>query len=135
MTRWSWLAGVRRPWIVATLAARLGPDWTAPVLVRYVSRQLQRPVMPAPDRPVAYLRYLLDQAFTGDREPPHPARRFTEHRRVVTEAAAADAAAAAEQRRAQLDARDRIAVPAHLSSAAGELAALRARLTSRRTSG
>ncbi len=85
--------------------------------------------MSTPNHPVAYLRYLLDHAFTGDREPPHPARRFTEHRKAV----AAASAAAANRRKAQFDTRDRLAVPAHRSSAAGELATLRKRLSMRQT--
>lgn len=134
--QWPWLRqpGTPWPWVIATLGSRLGPDWTAPALVRYIRRRSNRAVLAAPDYPVAYLRHLLETALTGDREPPHPARRHTEHQRAVARTAAETTAAATAARRAEFLARDRDAVPAHRSSAASQLAALRAHLSQRHTS-
>src|SRR5262249_60122408 len=65
------------------LGARLGPDWTAPAVLAWLTKTRTQPLLDAPHDPLAYLAAVLDQALTGDNEPPHPARRHTEHRRQL----------------------------------------------------
>jgi hypothetical protein len=103
---WPWLAKVDLTWVAATLGARLGPDWTAERLAKWVTDQRHRAILMEPDKPVAYLRSLLDEAFTTAAQPPWPARRHAEHRREVAMAAAAEQKAALARHRAELDARD-----------------------------
>lgn len=128
---WPWLDSARRARVAATLGARLGPDWTAAAVVRWVARMRQRPVLDAPAAPLAYFRTLLDEALAGDVEPPHPARRHAEHRRQVAKAAGAEQTAESSRLRAELDARDAAAAA---SSGAGRAAmrAEMARLAARR---
>lgn len=130
---WPWLdrPGVKRAQVVATLGARLGPDWTGPALVRFVTKRHGRPLLKEPDAPLAYLRYLLDEALTGPVEPPFRARRTLEHQRTVVAAVAADHRDSQTQQRAVLAERDLAAVRGSARSAREELAALRARLPQR----
>jgi hypothetical protein len=99
---WPWLRRSPRPMVVATLGAVLGPEWTAQTLVDWVNEVRRRPLLD-PDRPVSYLKALLREALTGDRQPPHPARMFTEHRQaaVVAEAEERRARQAAERAEAE----------------------------------
>ncbi|MEU6077589.1 hypothetical protein [Micromonospora sp. NPDC047074] len=79
-----WLQAAPTPRVAATLGARLGPDWTMPVLLDWIGQSRGgRELLDLPDRPLGYLRRLLDDSLTGDAEPPHPARRFDEHRAQV----------------------------------------------------
>ncbi|WP_025620724.1 hypothetical protein [Salinispora cortesiana] len=90
------------PRVAATLGARLGPAWTVETLLDTIDRARGgRELLTGPDRPLGYLRSLLDTALTGEHEPPHPARRYDEHRQaaqdtrrrdVVDQATAADTA-------------------------------------------
>ncbi len=100
---WAWLQGEHLPRVAATLGVRLGPDWDADRLVRHVERTLIRPVLTHPDRPLAYLAWLLDTVFAGSEEPPETTRVHVEHRRQEVIEQAAAATAAHEQLRAQLD--------------------------------
>ncbi|WP_019871473.1 hypothetical protein [Salinispora oceanensis] len=54
-----------------------------------------------PTNPTAYLRVLLEDALTTSAAPPHPARRWTEHRRRIVTAQAATAATANNATREQ----------------------------------
>jgi hypothetical protein len=106
-----------------------------------------RELLDAPKRPLGYLRSLLEEALTGEAEPPYPARRRDEHlqevaaarrRDVVDQAAATaagmdtaragwnerDAAAAAE--RAGAGAARRAALAAARAAGRGDHAAARA---------
>ncbi|SCL43869.1 hypothetical protein GA0070606_0061 [Micromonospora citrea] len=49
-----------------------------------------RELLDAPNRPLGYLRSLLDESLTGDAEPPHPARRYDAHRDQVAAACRRD---------------------------------------------
>ena len=113
--------------MAATLGARLGPHWTAERLVRYVQSQQTRPVLSNPDKPLAYLAWLLDAVFAGVEDSPEETRRHVEHRhQAVTEQAAA-AAAAHEQLRTDWDRRAAAAAtPASAARAAARAAALAA---------
>jgi hypothetical protein len=102
---WPWLARVPRVRVTATLGARLGPDWSAARLARWVTDGRARPVLPDPARPLAYLRALLDEAFAGDVAPPHEARAHEQRRRQVATNAATEQVAAHERLRAELAAR------------------------------
>jgi hypothetical protein len=99
---WEWLEGVPLPRVAATIGAALGPDWTIAAMLDWIGRSRDgRELLDAPDRPLGYLRSLLEEALTGDAEPPHPARRFDQHREQVAAARRRDvvdqaAAAAAE---------------------------------------
>jgi hypothetical protein len=93
---WPWLENVPLPRVAATLGSRLGPGWTMPVLLDWIERSRGgRELLDAPKQPLGYLRSLLDESLTGDVEPPHPARRYDEHRAQVAaaRAIAADTAA------------------------------------------
>jgi hypothetical protein len=82
-----WLKRVSLPRVAATIGARLGPDWTIGAMLAAIDRSRDgRELLTAPDRPLGYLRSLLEEALTGEHEPPHPARRWDQH---VQEAAAA----------------------------------------------
>ncbi|WP_027660826.1 hypothetical protein [Salinispora fenicalii] len=79
-----WLEGVPLPRVAATLGARLGPAWTVETLLDTIDRARGgRELLTAPDRPLGYLRSLLDAALTGKHEPPHPARLHDEHRQAA----------------------------------------------------
>jgi hypothetical protein len=112
------------PRVAATLGARLGPHWTADRLVRHVERAQTRPVLSNPDKPLAYLAWLLDVVFDGEEEPPEQARRHVETRRQAVIEQAATAAAAHEQLRAGWDQRAAAeASPASAGRAAARAAA------------
>ncbi|MFI5837735.1 hypothetical protein ACIA5A_29060 [Micromonospora sp. NPDC051300] len=100
-----WLQGVPLPRVAATIGARLGPDWTMQAILATIDRSRDgRELLTAPDRPLGYLRSLLDEALTGEHEPPHPARRYDQHVQEVAAARrrdVADQAAAAADARAQ----------------------------------
>ncbi|GGM22276.1 hypothetical protein ACFFX1_11235 [Dactylosporangium sucinum] len=120
--RLPWLGGVRRPAVAAVLGARLGPDWTAPAVLAWLAKTRTRPLLDNPDNPLAYLAAVLDQALTGDAEPPHPARRHAEHRHQVAAATSDTQRDAQAARRAELDARDAAAASGE-TRAAGVAAA------------
>ncbi|MEV0217648.1 hypothetical protein [Micromonospora sp. NPDC050695] len=82
-----WLKGVPLPRVAATIGARLGPDWTVEATLEAIGRsRAGRDRLDAPLRPLGYLVVLLEEALTGEHEPPHPARRWDQH---VQEVAAA----------------------------------------------
>ncbi|MBN1171798.1 MAG: hypothetical protein JXA67_06450 [Micromonosporaceae bacterium] len=95
---WPWLSRSPRRWVVATLGAALGPDWTAQAVVGLV-RQRCGPLAPADQiqAPAAYLRELLRCALRDGAAAPHAARAEAEQRR-------AQVAAEAERLRARQDA-------------------------------
>ncbi|MGC9670982.1 hypothetical protein ACNTMW_31095 [Planosporangium sp. 12N6] len=133
---WPWLARVPRPRVVATLGARLGPDWTATTLARWVTDQRARPVLADPVAPLAYLRALLDNALAGAVTPPHPARTHDEHRRQVAAAAGAQQMAGHARLRAEFNARDDAAAAATgagRAAARAELARIATRRAERRS--
>ncbi|MFC4066781.1 hypothetical protein [Actinoplanes subglobosus] len=99
--RWTWLQDQRLPRVAATLGAKLGPHWDADRLVRHVERTQTRPVLTRPDKPLAYLAWLLDVVFTGNTEPPETARAHVQHRHQAVMDQAAAATAAHEQLREQ----------------------------------
>lgn len=103
---WPWLAAVELPWVAATLGARLGKDWTADRLAKWVTDQRSRAILMEVKKPAAYLKSLLEEAFTTTAQPPWPARRHAEHRREVAMAAAAEQKAALARHMAELEARD-----------------------------
>lgn len=123
---WPWLAGEPRPRVAATLGARLGPDWTATGLARWVTESRTRPVLAAPDMPLAYLAAVLDEALSGERPPPAPARRYDAHRAQVAVDAALAAASGHQDLRAEFDARDAAAAASTGRGRAAARAALAA---------
>ncbi|MFI7074907.1 hypothetical protein [Micromonospora sediminicola] len=129
-----WLEGVPLPRVAATIGARLGPDWTVETVLEAIDRSRDgRELLTAPDRPLGYLRSLLDEALTGEHEPPHPARRREQHvqevaaarRRDVVDQAAAAAAGLATAR-AGWSARDDAAAAERAGAGAARRAALAA---------
>lgn len=121
---WPWLAGERLPAVAATLGARLGPDWTAETLVAWVRQQRGRPLMDAPDSPLAYLAAVLDEVLATGVAPPVAAAGHAAHRRALV-ARQADALRVQQRDvRAGGDVRDAHAVPSHANA---EVQALRAR--------
>ena len=116
------------PRVAATLGSRLGPHWSADRLVRHVERQQTRPVLSEPDKPLAYLAWLLDRVFDGVEDPPEPARRHVETRHQAVLDQAATAAAAHEQLRTDWDRRAAAAAP---PTSAGRAAARAAALAAR----
>ncbi|WP_026190074.1 hypothetical protein [Salinispora mooreana] len=87
-----WLEGVPLPRVAATIGARLGPDWTAEAVLAAIGRSRGgRELLAAPDRPLGYLCSLLEDALTGEHEPPHPARRRERHLQKTAAATARDA--------------------------------------------
>lgn len=111
--------------VAAALGAKLGPQWTAAMLVEWVDRRRARPVLAEPRRPLGYLCSVLDEVLTGLDEPPAPARLHDERRRQLLDDERAELRAEAAEwtRRAELRAaedRDReVAAP----DAPGRLAA------------
>ncbi|MDG4756247.1 hypothetical protein O7630_35630 [Micromonospora sp. WMMD718] len=129
-----WLEGVPLPRVAATIGARLGPDWTVQAMLATIDRSRDgRELLTAPDRPLGYLRSLLDEALTGEHELPHPARRREQHvqevaaarRRDVVDQAAAAAAGLATAR-AGWSARDDAAAVERAGAGAARRAALAA---------
>jgi hypothetical protein len=116
--RWWWLRTVRLSWVASTLGAALGPDWTADQVLRYVmARRGGRPLLADPDRPVAYLRKLLDQALTGAAEPPRQARRTVEHRRAMATTQGVDLRNRQDGARTAWTEQTSRAVPGHANAA------------------
>lgn len=88
---WKWLQAAPTPRVAATLGSRLGPGWTMPDLLDWIRQSRGgRELLDAPNRPLGYLRSLLDESLTGDAEPPHPARRYDAHRDQVAAACRRD---------------------------------------------
>lgn len=109
---WPWLRAAPVPRVAATLGARLGPEWTAGDVVRFVTRQRPRGLLDNPAAPVAYLRTLLDETLTGLVEPPAAARLHDERRRQLVDDERAEMRAAQAAWRAELDERDQAAAAA-----------------------
>jgi hypothetical protein len=115
---WPWLRYEPLDLVAATLGARLGPRWSAADVVDFIERSRAGRGLPVViHTPVGLLRDLLEEALTGELQPPYPARRHTEHQRELAErrraasvAAAAARRAAAEAARAEHAQRDAIAV-------------------------
>lgn len=106
-TRWTWLASSSLPRIAATLGPRLGPDWTADELVRHIGRARHRPVLETPNRPLAYLRTVLDESLAGGIAPPVEAAAHTAHRREQVARQGAELRERQALRRAEWAARER----------------------------
>ncbi|WP_247686642.1 hypothetical protein [Micromonospora sp. C31] len=131
---WPWLENVPLPRVAATLGSRLGPGWTMPVLLDWIERSRGgRELLDTPMQPLGYLRSLLDESLTGNVEPPHPARRYDEHRAQVAAARrrdvvdqAAAAAAARDAARAEWDSREQARQAERAGPGAGRHAALAA---------
>ncbi|WP_255436160.1 hypothetical protein [Salinispora sp. H7-4] len=129
-----WLKGVPLPRVAATIGARLGPAWTLEALLEAIDRPRGgRELLTAPSRPLGYLVALLDAALTGEHEPPHPARRYDEHRQAAADTRrrdmvdqAATTATAREATRAQWAARERARQAERAGPGAGRHAALAA---------
>jgi hypothetical protein len=125
--------------VAATIGARLGPDWTVEAMLATIDRSRDgRELLTAPDRPLGYLRSLLDEALTGEHEPPHPARRREQHLQEVAAARRRDvvdqaAVAAAELATARAGWTERAAAAA--TERAGTGAARRAALAAARAAG
>lgn len=74
--------------------------------------QRTRPILTAPDKPLAYLATLLDTTFVGNAEGPATARRHVEYRREVVVATASERVDSHNQLRAAMDERDAAAAAA-----------------------
>lgn len=72
--------------MAAVLGSRLGPDWTAEALAKFVTDRNGRSILMTPAAPLAYLTRLLDRALRGTVVPPHSARLHTEHIRGISAA-------------------------------------------------
>ena len=102
---WTWLHGQPVNLLAATLGARLGERWTAGMVVDFVDRVRGGRALPVViHSPVGLLRDLLEEALTGDLQPPVPARRRDEHDHEVAERRRAAVAAEAEARRSAVEA-------------------------------
>ena len=86
---WPWLREAEWKAVAAVLGSRLGPDWTAEALARFVTDRNGRAILMTPAAPVAYLKRLLDRALLGNVVPPCPARLHTEHVRGLSAAVGA----------------------------------------------
>lgn len=122
--RWAWLRLAPLPRVAAALGSRLGPDWTAEALVRWIESVRRQPVLTHPHAPVAYLCAVLDEALASPIPPPHPAAAHTAHQREQAAAQAAQLRARQAAGRAAAADQARRAVPAHTNAA---VQALRAR--------
>ena len=83
---WPWLHEADWRAVAAVLGSRLGPDWTAEALAKFVTVRNGRSILMTPAAPLAYLTRLLDRALRGTVVPPHPARLHTEHIREISAA-------------------------------------------------
>ena len=98
---WTWLHGQPVQLVASTLGARLGPRWTAAAVVDFVDRCRAGRALPVEKHtPVGLLRDLLEDALTGELQPPLPARRRDGHLQQRAEARWAALEAEAEARRA-----------------------------------
>jgi hypothetical protein len=98
---WTWLRYQPIHLLAATLGKRLGDRWTAAAVVDLVNQDRAGQALPVEiHSPISLLQGLLENALTGERQPPFPARLHTEHQQRLAEARRAAAVAAAEARRA-----------------------------------
>lgn len=98
---WTWLRYQPMPLVAATLGKRLGPRWTAAAVVDLVDRDRAGRALPVEKHtPVGLLLDLLEEALTGELQPPFPARRRDEYERELAERRRAASVAEAEARRA-----------------------------------
>jgi len=124
------VADAPRARVVATLGARLGPQWDAAALVAWAQHVRGRRPLDAHEvrDALPYLLTVLDETFTGVDEPPAPARLHDERRRQLVDDERAEMRAAQAAWRAQLDERDQAAAGADSPGrAAARAAAARAR--------